>query len=183
MSDELNELQRRLERATAPERPVDPPEDSETAALREGWLALGQLLEAAEPRQEPFELRRWPEERTRYVGWRSVVAAAVAACLLIGVALAWRFTGGSAPGDEAKPSGAVAVNTRHEDGVIVSSERTGPEPPAEELGWDDPLDQQIASVAQEVVRVQRDWYGADDAFAPVYRGLEQMGEDLAEGSL
>ncbi len=182
MSDELNELQRRLEWATVPESPVDPPEDAETAALGEGWLALGQLLEAAEPWQEPFELRKHPE-RTRQVGWRSVVAAAVAASLLIGVALAWKLTGGGAPGSEAKPSGAVAVNMGREGAVIVSPERTGPEPPAEDLGWDDPLDQQIASVGQEVVRVQQDWYGGDDAFGPVYRGLEQMDEDLAESSL
>jgi len=182
VSDELNKLQRRLERATAPEQPVDPPEDAETAALGEGWLALGQLLEAAEPWQEPFELRK-QTERTRHVGWRSVVAAATAASFLIGVALAWKLTGGGAPGSEARPSGTVAVNVQQEGGLIVSPERTGSESPMADMGWDDPLDQQIASVGQEVVRVQQDWYGADDAFGPVYRGLEQMDEDLAESSL
>ena len=53
----------------------------------------------------------------------------------------------------------------------------------DELAWDDSLDQQIASAAQEVVRVQQDWYQLDYAFGPVYHGLEQMEEDLEQGAL
>jgi len=178
VSDELTELQRRLERATAPECPSDPPQDDETASLREGWLALGQLLEAAEPAQEPFELRRL-REPAPHVGWRPVIAAAVAASLLIGVTLAWKLTGGGA----SRPPGAVAVNVEQEGGAIVRPRQVQPQPTVDDLEWDDPLDQQIASVAREVVRVQQDWHGLEDGFGPVYRGLEQMEEDLAESSL
>jgi len=44
MSDDLHELERRLERATAAEISPDQSPDAETESLREGWLALGHLL-------------------------------------------------------------------------------------------------------------------------------------------
>ena len=49
MSDELNELERQLEQATARSVPSGAPLDPQTASLREAWLAFGQLLSTAEP--------------------------------------------------------------------------------------------------------------------------------------
>ena len=182
MNDEPSELERRLERATAPECPSDPPQDAETAALRDGWLALGQLLEAAQPSGEPFQLRSMPE-RTRRVGRWPVVAAAVAASLLLGVALAWKLVGGGAVDDVSRLDGAVAAHVPPGTGANVAPKPTLSEPVVDDLPWDDPLDQQIASVAEEVVRVQQEWYRLEQGFAPVYRGLEQMEDDLAESPL
>jgi hypothetical protein len=54
---------------------------------------------------------------------------------------------------------------------------------AAQFDWDDPLDQQIASVGQEVVRVQQDWSQADGAFGPLYWGLEEMAEELDQSPL
>jgi hypothetical protein len=48
VNDEMRELQARLERATSRGNVGSDALDAETAALREGWLALGQVLESAE---------------------------------------------------------------------------------------------------------------------------------------
>ena len=53
MNDEMRELQARLEKATARRGAGQSDPDVETAALREGWLALGQVLENAEAGLEP----------------------------------------------------------------------------------------------------------------------------------
>ena len=44
----LNDMMRQLERATTNEPDRDASSDPQTAALREGWTLLGQLLQAAE---------------------------------------------------------------------------------------------------------------------------------------
>ena len=53
MTDGQRELERRLERATARQCPAEDSLEPETAALRAGWLALGELLEAAQPQADP----------------------------------------------------------------------------------------------------------------------------------
>jgi len=181
VSDELNKLRRRLEQATAAERPSGVPLDAETASLREGWLALGQLLEAAQPALgEPLKLRE-PVERTSRARWRR--AGAVAAALLIGVTSAWEWTrSGRHDGASSMPalSSRTAADIEH---PVAPSKQPQLAPTEDELEWNDPLDQQITLVAQEVVRVQQDWYRLDEAFSPVHRGLEQMEADLEENTL
>ena len=53
-------------------------------------------------------------------------------------------------------------------------------PPAE---WDDPLDEQIASAAYELVRIQQDWDQVDGAFGPLHFGMEEMAEELEQSPL
>jgi hypothetical protein len=122
-------------------------------------------------------------ERTRRVGRWPVVAATVAASLLLGVALAWKLVGGGAVDDVPRLDEAVAAHVPPETDTIVAGKRAPISPIVDDLPWDDPLDQQIASVAEEVVRVQQEWYRLEQGFAPVYRGLEQMEDDLAESPL
>ena len=45
------------------------------------------------------------------------------------------------------------------------------------------LDQQIAMAGQEVIRVQQDWYGLDDAYGPVLQGLQQISEEIDNDTL
>lgn len=65
MNDEMRALQARLEKATARGGAGGSDLDAETAALREGWLALGQIIENAEAGLDPsFALNRCEETGT-----------------------------------------------------------------------------------------------------------------------
>ena len=180
MSDELSELQRRLTAATARECPEHLLSDAETAALREGWLALGGLLEVAQPTlDEPVRLRQ-PPERRPHVRWRLAGAAAVAASVLLGITLAWQWAKGNRGVGTSSPPEGLAAGVEESDGPW---ERLRPMPTEAELAWDDPLDDQIASAAQQIAHLQQDWDYLDDVFGPVYHGLEEMENELDESTL
>ena len=185
MSDEFDKLQRQLEQATAPDCPAESRLDAETASLREGWLALAELLKAAEPAsEEPLELRA-PLMPVRRVGPKAVGLVALAASLLVAVSVAGRWI----RSDRAGGSGSLS---EHALSGVISTDRepVGPGPGqiepaslADRFAWDDPLDQQIASVAQELVRLQQDWDQVDGGFGPLYHGLEAMAEELDQSPL
>ena len=167
MSDELSKLQRQLEQATAAECPPDAPLDAETASLREGWLALGQLLEAAQPAlDEPLELPQLPRRRAP-ARWKLVGIAVLAASLLVGATLAWSLMRARQPGGLSPPPDELASPNVKQD----------------ELHWDDSLDEEIALAGQQLVRIQQDWYYLDDPFGPVQHGLEQVAEDIEDDTL
>ncbi|HUT89086.1 MAG TPA: hypothetical protein VMY37_06305 [Thermoguttaceae bacterium] len=185
MSDELDRLQRQLERATASECSTDGSLDAETASLREGWVALGELLEAAEPsREQPLELRE-PLKPGRRTGRKVAGIVALAASLLVGVTLAGKWIRANRPGRPATRSDASLAEIVQADGEQFNPDAGQLETAslADWVDWDDPLDQQIASVAQEVVRIQQDWDQVDGAFGPLYSGLEEMAEELDESPL
>jgi hypothetical protein len=180
VSDEVNELRRRLTAATAADCPAHLLSDAETAALREGWLALGELLEAAQPTlDEPVRLRQPPPRRVP-AGWRLAGAAAVAASVLLGTMLVWQGVDSNRRGGTPSPSGGLARGVEEPD---APSEPLRPMPTEDELAWDDPLDDQIASAGQQILRLQQDWDYLDDAFGPVYHGLEEMEDELDESTL
>lgn len=168
MSDELSKLQRQLEQATAADCPPEVPLDAETASMREGWLALGQLLEAAQPApDEPPKLRPIPR-RTARTRWRLAGIAGLAASLVIGVTLGWSLIVLRHSGSPSPPRGGVA-----------SQDMKQPD----ELNWDDSLDQQIAQAGRQLISIQQDWYHLDDAFGPVHDGMEQMEKDIDDSTL
>ena len=182
MSDEFDNLRHQLERATAPEGRAEGPLDAETASLREGWLALGELLKAAEPPAEvPLELREPRGPRRR--GARTAAAiAALAASLAIAASLAARWF----PGDRVVRGPAFSEEAISEK-METAQPRVEPAPETasleDRLAWDDPLDQRIALAAQRIVGVQQDWDRVDGAFDPLYSGLEEMAEELDQSPL
>lgn len=183
MSDDLKKLQDCLERATAAECSSDAFEDAETALLREGWLALGQLLEAAHPAPAgPLELPQAAECKPN-VHWRLAGAAAVAAALGVGVALAWKLHGDGVAGGALRPNELVVVDVEPVEPSVAGPRQVPPLSSASKLAWDDPLDDEIALAAQEVVRIEQDWSSLGDPFGPVYRGLEEMEKDLNQSPL
>ena len=180
MSDELFELERRLTAATAPECPAYLLSDAETAAMREGWLALGELLEAAQPMlDEPVRLPEPPNRRLS-ARWKLAATAALAATVLLGVMLGRRFVEGNRQGGIASTPEGVAVGVERPN---APSEQPRTMPTEESLVWDDPLDEEIALAGQQIVRLQQDWGYLNDAFGPVYSGLEEMEDDLDESTL
>jgi hypothetical protein len=191
MNQDHDKLLEILEQATAPRSEPEGRLDSETASLREGWLALGQLLEGAEPSAElPMPLPTLRPARKR--GWHLAIIAAVAASLLIGMVTAWRFRATNQPAGPSLTPENVAVS----DGSANSDVPAAPEnrmaaaptnktaaPVPSEVKWDDKLDDEIVQVAQAVVGVEQQWaYGADAA-SFVHYGLEQVEEEMQGGSL
>ena len=186
MSDELSKLERQLRQATAPDAATDAPLDDETASLREGWLAFGQLLKNAQPSSdEPFELRPMPR-RGSFARRKLVLAVAVAASLLVVATLAWQLAGswilvGPLPATEEIALPNTEQPNTEQPAPVVEEPQT--ELAADELKWDDSLDEQIASIGQEVVRVQQDWYSLGNAFSTVDYGLEQIEQDMEDNTL
>lgn len=181
MSDELNQLRRQLEQATSAEVPPDVSLDDQTRSLRQTWLALGQLLETAQPApDEPLQLRPMPR-RTVRSRWRLAAVAVLAASLLVGVALALSWLGRT-------PSGQIATPKSSQDKKSARPEEEQRPPAvvedqADEWDWDDSLDEQIAMAGQEVVLVQQGWHDLDDAFGSVQVGLEEIEEDIQDETL
>jgi len=186
---------RQLERATAAQGSAEAL-DAETASLRESWLALGRLLEAAEKDlKEPFPWKR-PPWRTRPNRWKLAGAAALAASLLIGLTVAWSLLRKGPPnGATATPGEAAARQQKEplpasdlaEPKLAVDVPSLPQEEPktfVDELDWDnDPLDEQLALVGEEIVRIQQDWDAVENTFEPVWEGLEQMAEDIESETL
>ena len=190
MSDEQDKLQRQLEHATADDCPADAAMDPQTASLRESWIALGQLLEAAQPDPgSPLQLRQAPR-RTAGV-WKKLAGATVlAASMTIGFVLARTLVLSIPPDAPLPPDGQIAMPEVKQDVPAQEAEQRAAharQPAAvvakDTLEWDDSLDRQIVLAGQEVVRIQQDWYRLDDAVGPVLRGLEQMEQDLEENVL
>jgi len=186
VSEDPNKLRSQLEHATAAD---GSPEslDAETASLREAWLALGELIEAAEREwKEPLEWRlppsRWKERR-----WKVAGVAALAASLLIGLTVAWSLVRNgdsngttATPGETAPPREETLPAPGLNGPKLVVDEPT----PVDEFDWDnDPLDEQLAWFGQEIVSVQQDWDSLNNAFEPLWNGLEQMAEDLDDETL
>ncbi|MGQ9576392.1 MAG: hypothetical protein ACUVUC_13845 [Thermoguttaceae bacterium] len=179
MSDELKRLQRQLEQATGRGEP-EPGLDPQTASLREAWRAFGQLLEAAHPvPEQPLVMRPRPAAG-RGLGWLVAAAVAVAASLLIGVTIAWRWARQGPPADRARPSEMVAQQPQAPESPIAEEPPSMPEP---ELAWDDPLDNQIVFTRQALLSLQEDWPVLADASDSVQYGIQQMEKEVLGGSL
>lgn len=196
MNDESRRLQEMLERATAPgdEMPADL--DAETASLREGWLALGKLLDDPQfASGEPLD--RWQlTPRPAPQRWRLGVAVAIAASLLIaaGLTLAYRLLDGSNAGQPSVPGLARDDQSTTDSSVDTSQavvqapipQSLNPEPQTPNSGylaWDDSLDAEIAAVSQAAALVHDDWYAQAGGLSAIERGLDQIKQDIKDGTL
>ena len=201
MNDEIRKLQHRLELATAADNsPDDPPDGSpeaeQIASLREGWLALGQLLETAQPApDEPLQLRclqsRRPAPRATSRWWKAVGMAAVAASLAIGVALAWsllriRSVDPTQPGREMVLDSNGSKTQQPDAGLATTATEQAELPDisdADALDWDDSLDDQIALVGRRIIQAQGNWYGLDDELSPLREGIDRIKEEFESDTL
>jgi hypothetical protein len=190
VNDETDKLRRQLEAATAPGDVPDEPLDAETESLRQGWHALGRLLEAAEgPLAEPGGRWRAPVAQRR-PRWRpaTLAAVAVAASLLVAVAVAWSLRSARS-GNPPLPSPEQVASQKPAPPPTVGPDRThaarqkrAPSKAAE-LKWDDSLDQQLVSAGQELVRIQQQWYAQGGGIDYVRHGLNQMEEEFNDDPL
>lgn len=198
MTDDQDQLAKQLERATSAEISAMESLDDESSALREGWLALGQLLEADRKHHgEPLRLGP-PARRPKQRYLMAMIAAA--ASLLIGAGITWSListnrqpesTARSVTKDPAARSSAdpaKEVGDPETPGTVLVPRETlrRPERKAVASGswdWGDSLDEEIAQAGQAMVAVQQDWRHLEDTFEPVYHRLEAMEEDMNDSTL
>jgi len=188
MTDGQRELERRLERATARQCPAEDSLEPETAALRAGWLALGELLEAAQPQADPpprlLSLR--PVQRRKR--WLPVTMAVTAASVLLAVTVAWSVRGirpaaipSPQPSQVAdgriKPSPAAAKQT------LPRTAEQMPTASGNAETWDDSLDQEIERAGRAILQAQQDQLASAAASGRFQYQLENLKKDLEDSPL
>jgi hypothetical protein len=194
MTDDLRELAERLERATAQPSGPEGPLDRETAALREGWLAFAELLEAAQgaaqerlpasppPLPRPDEGRSapsvFPQARARSP-WRAVAMAALAASLLLGLAVVWH-AGRAKP--RAKPS-TLRIAESHPAPPDLPAKQTLQAAAETAIAWDDALDQRIEQAGWEMAQVRQDWLAAGATSGLLRYQIEQVRQEIEDSPL
>ena len=198
MNDEQQRLRKMLERATAPGHEMPADLDAETSSLREGWLALGKLLDdaqlAAGQSSRPWQVTLRPAPRR----WPLAVAVVIAASLLLaaGLTLAYRLRDGS---DAVQPSAPSLAQDDHSaakphvdaPGAVAQTPTPDPRSPitdhrspiTDQLAWDDSLDDELTVVAQAAALVRDDWYARAGGVSAIERGLDQIKKDIEDGTL
>jgi len=181
VSDDLERMQRSLERATAAKDAPQADLDPQTASLREAWLTFGQLLEAAQPATE-LPLDRWmttPPARKRR--WLLPVAAVLAASLLIGVVTTWMLRATNRPqGPGPAPEQTVATSNHV---AAPTPEQPTAAPAVNGSQWDDSLDEQLAQAGRQVAYAQQDQFPGADAFGLVQYRIEQVRAEVQADKL
>lgn len=154
MNAESQRLLQQLEQATAAGNVPLPEMDAETAALRQGWLRLTQLLEAAAADEDPKVILARPPFSPTSPRRKSLAIAALAASALLLVVAGWMSR------NELAPRGAVE-QVAQDQPLVPPRERAahgkspGPQT-ADELAWDDTLDERLAQaqLAMEALRLE-----------------------------
>ncbi len=203
MTDDETKLERQLRDATGPssDRDLRAPDvstqssdrdtsDPETAALAEGWNALGQLLAAAETDFQPdvvlWQLRR---RRFRERMWRGGALAA-AAVFLIGTGVVWYLNHGAAPnGRPDQPSIASTDTTKP---PVIPNRKINDALPAPtsladsataSTGWDQSLDQQITEADESVQSAKSPGNASDDLIDQLDKQLVSFRQEVEANSL
>ena len=188
MNDPLKKLEQQLERATARGRCDDGELDPETAQLREAWTALDRLLTAVEPDSQSA-LGRWSRPPTSRPRRRFLLpAVALAASLVVGAAATWMWWGAGLPGGDAPQTARSDAGRAAPEPTVVTKAPANAVAPAASAHdpnpkWDDPLDEQLARLGQEVIRVEQDWGSQAVAHAVNQYQWDQARQDLSGSSL
>jgi hypothetical protein len=174
MSADPIEEQQALERATAAADLAGAELTPETQALREGWLAFGQLLESTQPLEAPKPERPMPARRTRR--WPLLVVVATAVCVLIcmDAARIWNYMN---PSEGVSPSPAAVAVTKATQ-PAADAKQPSEAAVVNELAWDDSLDEQIAQVGQTMIALQPSWSDRSGAFDAVQYDLQQVQKEI-----
>jgi hypothetical protein len=178
MSGNVDKLQAMLEQATGPDDASANTSDPQAERLRETWLAFGQLLEAAQPATDVSLLPLGEEQGMRAEPrlvrphlWCVTGAAALAASLLIGLATVWMLNGAN----RQSHIGADAQQT--------ASNQPQSNTPAASTAWDDPLDQQIAELSQQLDNAKAGQLTMTDEFSEIQDRMKQFNQEVTADSL
>lgn len=174
--------QRELELATAARLPAGETLATETAELREGWVALMHALPSPGGDDAEFaaplarELVRASAARCdrRNSNWMTVVAkvSAVAAAALVALGL-WL---GMRP-----PSSVDDASTTELAERIALAPAEDPTDDAD--AWDDPLDAQISDMQDRLAEIAADGPRLDASLSALGQEISELADDLDAGSL
>ena len=170
--DEL-ELARMLEAATAAEQPRGAPLDERASRFREAWLALGEVLETSDAKRDDAPLIELLQRRVARRRTIARAALALAASLLIAVTAVWYFAA-------SKPAVQIAERPPVDEAL---GNVTDDFEPLDELAWDDALDEEIAMVARAMYEMDNPLGRTDRAVLNLWRQVDQLERELAEGVL
>jgi hypothetical protein len=197
MTDDEAKLERQLRDATGlasdhdlAAQPDHDTSDPESAALAEGWHALGQLVAAAEADFRPdvvlWQLRR---RRFRERMWRGGALAA-AAVFLIGVGLAWYQNHGGVPNERPNQPSVAYTDTGKAPALANSKTNDAISKPnsvatsaAASIGWDQSLDQQISEAGQIVQNAKTLSDASDDLIDQLDKQLVSFRQEVEANSL
>jgi hypothetical protein len=180
--------QKQLEQATSQSPSGGAPLDDESAALREGWLALGGAVDRANRdfREEDLlksllaagvsDARFIQKHEAPYNAgsaksyWPALLAGALALTALVAVSIAWwRVSGDRTTAGAPDPPPAPL---------------SGDDAWAADVGvWSDPLDDELAETAQHVQSWVARTTGVDDSLLSVAEQLNSISDDLTNSSL
>ena len=191
MSEDFEKLEERLEHATAPGDAIDDSLDAETRSLREGWLALDELIEAAQPPDGAPPRLRYPVqaasvEKQKPAFWKTpAVLEVLAASLLVAAWAVWSLVDGQDDQKIAKDQNQdqLQIPIDNVQPVLVKDEQTPGNRVADEFDWDSPIDTEIAAAGQKMLSIKADWYASADTTAAVYYNMQQMQDDLGGDTL
>jgi hypothetical protein len=205
MNDDPIKLQRSLEQATSAEPLASGEMDRQIAALREAWLAFGQLLDAAAPTSAPTIVPLRTPRPARRRPWVLAAAAALAASLLIAVASVLMsnrpvqpIAGGVAAKERPQPSpegnnaisGQAAAKPAPKSAVAADVQREATParqvrsaPQTNQPSWDDDLDKQMAAAGKNLISLQQQWVQRSGGYEMAQFRLEQIQSDVKDNSL
>jgi len=178
------DLLRQLEQATATDSGPSPEMDEETALLRQTWLGLTQLLEAADADwDETVILARKPFCSTR-PRWKSLTIAALAASLLTVVIGAWMSHKYLAPrvlveraieGDKTER----LITPRK----VASPEQSPTAQSSDELAWNDTFDERLADAELAMYRLRFESRHHEMRIEVLQSQLQTIENEVEAGSL
>ena len=181
MNAESQRLLQQLEQATAAENVPLPEMDAETAALRQGWLRLTQLLEAAAADEEQKVILVRPPFSSASCRRKTLAIAALAASALLLVLAGWMSRNYLAP--------RAAVQQVAQERTLVLSrdpaaQRTSPGLQAgEELAWEDNLGERLANVQLVMESLRLESRGPEMRMELLRNQLQTIENEVETGSL
>ena len=193
MNEDTKKLEEQLEKATAEGDRMDGSLDAETVALREGWLALGRLIETAQPARDASPALQYPAETVparcrKPVGLKTLAGlATLAAALLVAAIATLSFVEDRPDAVTARPEIAQDERGGKQSTLPVLAQDAPKQKNGTDaddvLAWDSSLDTEIATAGQEMLRIQADWYASDDTASSIYYRMEQMRQELNNNTL
>jgi len=201
MNDESRITDEQLRQATSRSLPVDARLDSETALLRDGFLAFGGALQAAGGDFDETKLVEklraggcGPSSELRLANlvlpkpaavssrWPALlIGAALAASVLIALGRLIVVSPGPEKPDEVvvAPAAPVQVDRAPDEQFVPHASPSSQVATA----WVDPLDDEIAFAQAEMQWLTSRGYGLDGSLSQVGWQLEALSQELGGGSL
>ena len=181
MNEPPEDLLRQLEQATSHDLSAEQLDD-ETAPLRESWLMLGRLLEAAEENSEALVPASKPRA-TSAGSWR--IALAIAAALLIAW-VSWSMTRRQPSANPTQEIAESAAETNEKSAAAIGKEEVDAPSDSElasEFAWDDAFEEELTKASVAIHSARSDWTNSEASYSSLSDRFAEFEQELEAGSL